>query len=58
VLADLIYDDERRRRALALVAPEQDRLAEHWRSAALAPDEIAELGHALLAGSSVLVGAA
>jgi glutamate--cysteine ligase len=58
LLAELIYDDERRRRALALVAPEQSRLGEHWRSAALAPDEIAELGHALLAGSNLMAGAA
>jgi len=57
LLADLIYDDERRRRALDLVAPEQPRLAEHWQSAALAPDRVADLGHALL-GEPALVGAA
>ena len=57
LLADLLYDDERRRRALDLVAPEQPRLAEHWRSAALAPDGLADLGHALLARPA-LVGAA
>ncbi len=43
MLAELMYDDERRRRTLAMLAPEQSRLAEHWRTAALAPHEIAEV---------------
>jgi glutamate--cysteine ligase len=47
-LAGLLYDDERRRRALTLLAPEQHRLADHWRTAALTPDLIADRGHALL----------
>ena len=41
LLADLLYDDERRRQVLALLAPEQDRLAEHWRTAAVNPDLVA-----------------
>ena len=59
LLADLLYDDERRRRVLALLAPERRRLAELWHTAALTPDVLAELGHEVLGGaSSVLAGAA
>jgi gamma-glutamylcysteine synthetase len=58
LFATLLYDDERRRQALDLVAPEQHRLAEHWRTAALAPDELADLGHALLDETPAVVGAA
>jgi glutamate--cysteine ligase len=43
LLADLLYDDERRRLALARLESEKPRLAEHWRSAALAPHEIADV---------------
>lgn len=43
LLADLLYDDDRRRRTLARLESEQSRLAEHWRTAALAPHEIAEV---------------
>ena len=43
LLADLLYDDERRRRTLARLESEQPRLAEHWRTAALTPHEIAEV---------------
>jgi len=48
LLAGLLYDDERRRRALALLAAERHRLGEHWHTAALTPDELADRGHALL----------
>lgn len=41
-LAEVLYDDERRRRALARLEPLRSRLAEHWRSAALAPQEIVD----------------
>ena len=59
LLADLLYDDDRRRRVLALVAPEQHRLADLWHTAALAPDVLAGLGHELLGdASTVLAGAA
>ncbi|HET9419938.1 MAG TPA: glutamate-cysteine ligase family protein [Nocardioides sp.] len=59
LLADLVYDDERRRRALALLTRRRQRLAELWHAAALTPDLLAELGHELLGDSSAaLVGAA
>ncbi len=41
LIADLLYDDDRRRRLLARLEPEQSRLAEHWRTAALTPQAIA-----------------
>ena len=43
LLADLLYDDDRRRRALAQLEPERGRLGEHWRTAALAPHQIADV---------------
>jgi gamma-glutamylcysteine synthetase len=57
LLADLLYDDRLRRRALDLVSREQPRLAEHWRSAAHAPETLADLGRAVL-GEPALAGAA
>lgn len=50
-LAGLLYDDERRRAALASLAGERHRLAEHWAAAAAGTGD-AERGRALLAGSS------
>ncbi|KRA30068.1 MULTISPECIES: glutamate-cysteine ligase family protein [unclassified Nocardioides] len=51
-LADLLYDDERRRTALASVAGEQSRLAEHWAATAAGTGDV-ERGMALLgAGTS------
>lgn len=58
LLADLLYDDERRGQALALLAPEQARLAEHWRAAALTPDLVADVGHGLLGDTVPMAGAA
>lgn len=49
-LAALLYDDERRRRALASLAVERARLAEHWAAAAAGTGDT-ERGQALLAGS-------
>lgn len=46
-LAALLYDDERRRAALASLAGEQSRLAEHWAAAAAGTGD-AERGLALL----------
>jgi glutamate--cysteine ligase len=57
LLAGLLYDADRRRQVLAVVAPERHRLAELWHTAALTPDLLAGLGHELL-GDSVLAGAA
>jgi glutamate--cysteine ligase len=48
LLAGLLYDDDRRRRALALLATDRHRLGEHWHTAALTPHELADRGHALL----------
>lgn len=45
--AGLLYDDERRRSALAVLAGEQDRLAEHWAAAAAGTLDL-ELGDWLL----------
>ena len=50
-LAGLVYDDERRRRALASLRAEQPRLADHW-AATAAGDGDVERGLALLAGPS------
>jgi len=50
-LAGLLYDDDRRRRALRSLAGERSRLAEHW-AATAAGEGDAERGLALLAGSS------
>jgi glutamate--cysteine ligase len=59
LLADLLYDDERRRRVLALVTPERRRLAELWHTAAQTPDALAGLGHELLGdAAATLAGAA
>jgi gamma-glutamylcysteine synthetase len=59
LLAHLLYDDERRRRVLAQVAPERRRLTELWHAAALTPDVLAGLGHELLGDAAgVLAGAA
>lgn len=49
-LAGLLYDDERRRSALASLAGEQPRLAEHWAAAAAGTGDV-ERGLALLGGS-------
>jgi glutamate--cysteine ligase len=49
-LAWMLYDDERRRRALHALAGEQSRLADHW-SATAAGEGDAERGRALLAGA-------
>jgi len=57
-LADLIYDDDQRGRALALLAPVQARLADHWRAAALTPDLVADLGHELMGEAVPMAGAA
>ncbi|WP_408897936.1 glutamate-cysteine ligase family protein [Nocardioides sp. R1-1] len=46
-LAALLYDDERRRTALASLGPERPRLAEHWAAAAAGTGD-AERGRALL----------
>lgn len=57
-LAALLYDDERRRTALASLAGEQPRLAEHWAAAAAGTGD-ADRGLALLgAGSRTLEVAA
>jgi glutamate--cysteine ligase len=59
LLAELLYDDDRRRQVLAQVAPEQHRLADLWSTAALAPDAIADVGHELLGDAEfALAGAA
>lgn len=47
-LAGLLYDDERRRTALASLEGEQHRLAEHWTAAAAGTGDV-ERGLALLA---------
>jgi gamma-glutamylcysteine synthetase len=49
-LAGLMYDDQRRRNALELLAPEQHRLADHWAAAAAGTLD-AGLGLALLDGT-------
>jgi glutamate--cysteine ligase len=46
-IAGLLYDDERRRVALAVLAPEQHRLPEHWAAAAAGSLDV-ELGEWLL----------
>ena len=56
-LAGLIYDDERRRRALASLVAEQGRLADHW-AAAAAGDGDVERGLALLGGPTIATVAA
>jgi glutamate--cysteine ligase len=59
LLADLLYDDERRRRVLAQVAPQRRQLAELWHAAALTPELLAGLGHELLGEAAAdLAGAA
>jgi hypothetical protein len=47
LLATLLYDDETRHRALRLLAREGPHLQSHWRSAALAPGELAVQGREL-----------
>ncbi|WP_183407030.1 glutamate-cysteine ligase family protein [Nocardioides marmorisolisilvae] len=54
--AGLLYDDERRRSALAVLAGEQDRLAEHWAAAAVGTLDL-ELGAWLLGGDRRAVAA-
>lgn len=49
-LARLLFDDEHRRRALASLAVEQRRLADHWEATAAGQGDV-ERGRALLAGS-------
>jgi hypothetical protein len=46
--ARLLHDDDVRRRALRSLVGEQSRLAEHWRTAALTPQQLADRGQALL----------
>lgn len=55
-LAALLYDDERRRAALASLSGERARLAEHWTDAAAGTCD-AERGLALLTGSTRRVAA-
>lgn len=50
-LAALLYDDERRRRALTSLAPEQPHLGEHWEATA-AGDGDADRGLELLNGAA------
>lgn len=49
-LAGLLYDDDRRRAALATLAPELTRLGEHWEAAAAGTGDL-ERGCELLHGS-------
>ncbi|RNM16383.1 glutamate-cysteine ligase family protein [Nocardioides pocheonensis] len=56
-LAGLLYDDERRRRALASLAGEPARLADHWVATAAGHGD-AERGAALLVGSPTTAVAA
>ncbi|MGO4257841.1 glutamate-cysteine ligase family protein [Marmoricola sp. RAF53] len=49
-LAGLLYDDARRRRALADLAPEEHRLADHWAAAAAGTGDV-DRGRALLGGA-------
>lgn len=59
VLATLLYDDECRARALAIVEPERARLGEHWLAAATGDPGVVERGVALadLAGVTRLSAA-
>ena len=58
-LATLLYDDDRRAQALALVEPEQSRLGEHWESSATGDLRTLERGLALVdLTAKVRVGAA
>jgi len=50
-LAGLLYDDERRRRALASLASEQARLGDHWAATAAGCGDV-ERGLALLTGTT------
>jgi glutamate--cysteine ligase len=50
-LAGLLYDDERRRSALASLTAEQPRLAEHWEATAAGVGDV-ERGLVLLTGST------
>ena len=50
-LAGLLYDDQRRRRALASLTGEQARLADHWAATASGCGDV-ERGTALLTGST------
>jgi gamma-glutamylcysteine synthetase len=45
--ADLLYDDDRRRRTLRSLEPELPRLAEHWCAAAVGDHTTAARGHEL-----------
>jgi gamma-glutamylcysteine synthetase len=56
-LARLLYDDDCRRRALASLAGEQHRLAEHWAATAAGSGDV-ERGLALLTGSPMAAVAA
>jgi gamma-glutamylcysteine synthetase len=55
-LAGLLFDDERRRRALASLAAEQPRLADHWAATAAGCGDV-ERGLFLLTGSATAVAA-
>lgn len=56
-LAGLVYDDERRQRALGSLAGVQTRLADHWAATAAGQGDV-ERGRALLAGSPIALVAA
>jgi hypothetical protein len=59
VLSALLYDDEHRGRALAMLEPERARLGEHWIAAAAGDTAVTELGLDLVALTARdLVGAA
>jgi gamma-glutamylcysteine synthetase len=47
-LADLLYNDDRRRRTLRALEPELPRLAEHWRAAAAGDSAMAARGYDLV----------
>jgi gamma-glutamylcysteine synthetase len=47
-LANLLYDDELRRRTLQELEPELPLLAEHWQAAAMGDDAMADRGRRLL----------
>ena len=60
VLSRLLYDDEVRRQALRIVQYDDPRFVDHWETAALAPEALADRSTALveLATARTLVGVA
>ena len=48
LLSRLMYDDEVRRQALRIVQYDDPRFVDHWETAALAPEHLADRGSALL----------